>query len=354
MATFFTPADNTQFAQGLAYYFGESATLPGTWTAAQVGTFAGSPDTISTWDTTNVTDMTDAFNGNTYVTRSTFDRDISGWITSNVTNMNKMFNGNPVFNQNIGGWDTSNVTDMQNMFTDARDFNQNIGGWNTSNVKVMQSMFDCSTLGTGQVSAFNQDISSWNVAGVIDMQFMFRNSSVFVYDITVWKVSPTTNLSGMFKDAAAFLSTYGGLSGWADLAQGTPTSAFFNYVPPVPYALSFGGMPNKSPYTTNASFAMGRMLATRAYQSNPVPNKQFKTQNGGGTAGRLRRLKAQAAFGDVTRTVRTVVNAPTQPVQITATTTEPNFGGADPNIVNANLARARNIGAAVPRNAIPR
>ena len=158
----------------------------------------------------------------------------------------------------------------------------------------------------------------------------------------------------MFNSANAFLSAYGGESGWGDLGQGTPTSAFFNYVAPIPNVLSFGGMPNKTPYTTNASFAMGRMLATRAYQSNPVPYKQFKTQNGGGTAGRLRRLKTQAAFGDVAKTVTTVVNVPGQPVQVSVTTTEPNFGGADPNIVNANLARARNIGAAVPRNAIPR
>lgn len=334
----FTPTDNTQFAEGLAYYFGESATLPTGWTAAQVGTWGtvGSPsptrNVISTWDTKNVTDMSNAFNPSVGVSAN-----------------------RGVFNEDIGGWNTSSVTNMQNMFTDSREFNKNIGGWDTSNVQYMQNMFDCATLGVGQSSAFNQDISSWNVAGVIDMQFMFRDSSVFVYDITVWKVGPTTILNGMFFGANAFLSTYGGLSGWADLGQGTPTSAFFNYIVPIPSNIvSFGSMPNKTPYATNASFAMGRMLATRAYQPNPVPYKQFKTQNGGGTAGRIRRLKTQAALGDATRKVVTVVNLPTQPIQVTVSTTKPNFGGADPNIVNANLAKARNIGAAVPRNAIPR
>ena len=108
-------------------------------------------------------------------------------------------------------------------------------------------------------------------------------------------------------------------------------------------SLSFAFMPAKTPYTANSRFAMSRMVASRAYTQSPVPYKPHKTQNGGGVTGRLQRLKAQAAMGDATRV------GPT-PGDISI----PNFGGADPNIVNANLAKARNIGAAVPRNAIPR
>jgi len=100
---------------------------------------------------------------------------------------------------------------------------------------------------------------------------------------------------------------------------------------------SFAFMPNKTPYTTNSRFAMSRMIATRAYIENPVPSKPHKTQNGGGVAGRIQRLKARAAIGDATRI------SPSSG-QVLA----PNFGGADPNIVNSSLAKARNIGAAVP------
>jgi len=32
----------------------------------------------------------------------------------------------------ISIWDTSNVTDMSEMFDGANNFNQDIGGWNTS------------------------------------------------------------------------------------------------------------------------------------------------------------------------------------------------------------------------------
>ena len=100
---------------------------------------------------------------------------------------------------------------------------------------------------------------------------------------------------------------------------------------------SFAFMPNKTPYTTNSRFAMSRMIATRAYIENPVPSKPHKTQNGGGVAGRIQRLKARAAIGDATR-------VGPSPGEVST----PNFGGADPNIVNSSLAKARNIGAAVP------
>ena len=328
----FTPANTTQFAQGLAYYFGESGTLPtGGWTAAQVGTFAdpATKSVIGTWDTKNVITMANAFNASAAAPgqpgRAGFNEDISSWNTSNVTSMANMFKGNPAFSKAIGGWDVSKVTDMS-------------------------SMFDSSS----SPSIFNEDIRSWNVSSVTTMEFMFRNAEDFTFDIRVWSVSPATDLNNMFNGAVSFLAAYASAPGWANLGQGTPTPAFFNYKPVPSQTFSFGGMPNKTPYTTNASFAMGRMFATRAYQSNPVPYKQFKTQNGGGTAGRLRRLKAQAAFGDATKTDTSVVSVPAGPTQVVVTTTEPNFGGADPNIVNAYLAKARNIGAAVPRNAIPK
>lgn len=332
MATFFTPANNNELAQGLAYYFGEQPSPPGSWTPAEVGSFTdpATKAVIGAWDTQNVTNMEGAFSGSASAARITFNENISAWNTSNVTSMRNMFAGTPGFTQPIGGWDVSNVRDMIGMF-------DNPGGAGSS------------------PGLFNEDITSWDVSKVESTEFMFRGSEYFTFDIRIWRIGATTNLNGMFFGATAFLSAYGGESGWANVGQGTPTPAFFNYfVPPPSDVLSFGGMPSKTPYTTNASFAMGRMFAIRAYQPNPVPYKPFKTQNGGGTAGRLRRLKAQAAFGDATRTVTSVVNTPGQPIQITATTTEPNFGGADPNIVNANLAKARNIGAAVPRNAIPR
>jgi surface protein len=105
---------------------------------------------INTWDTSNVTDMSELFKDKT-----TFNGDISSWDTSNVTNMRGMFWDATAFNQDIGSWVTTNVTDMSAMFWDATAFNQDIGSWDTSYVRYMRYMFDGAT-------SFNQNLINWS------------------------------------------------------------------------------------------------------------------------------------------------------------------------------------------------
>ena len=85
---------------------------------------------ISTWDTSQITNMSNLFNGQT-----DFNDDIGNWNTNLVTDMSEMFNGATSFNQNIGSWNTYNVTNMYRMFNYALVFNNNnsstIGNWNT-------------------------------------------------------------------------------------------------------------------------------------------------------------------------------------------------------------------------------
>ena len=60
--------------------------------------------------------------------------EIGDWDVSNVTNMTQLFEGARSFNQPLNNWNVSNVTNMKFMFLDATSFNQPLNNWNVSNV----------------------------------------------------------------------------------------------------------------------------------------------------------------------------------------------------------------------------
>ena len=153
-------------------------------------TFSDFNQDISSWDVSNVTDMTRMF----YKTNA-FNQPIGNWDVSNLTNMSMMFNQSS-FNQPIGNWDVSNVTNMGAMFsnnsTNSSVFNQDISNWDVSNVTSMVNMFSFNI-------SFNQPIGNWDVSNVTDMRFMFR-SSFFNQPIGDWDVSNVTTMNKMFGD----------------------------------------------------------------------------------------------------------------------------------------------------------
>ena len=151
---------------------------------------------ISGWNTSTVTDMSNMFNG-----ANDFTQDITGWNTSTVTNMSGMFQSNTIFNQNISGWTISAVTDMSNMFNGATVFNQYIGGWTTSAVTDMSGMFNGAIV-------FNQDISGWTTSAVTDMSNMFNGAIVFKQKICIWNPDVVTDLNDMFLGATSMLGTF--------------------------------------------------------------------------------------------------------------------------------------------------
>ncbi|WP_340105627.1 BspA family leucine-rich repeat surface protein [Rhodohalobacter sp. 8-1] len=180
---------------------------------------------ISSWDVSDVTDMSLMFAGDAE-NMTSFNQDIGNWDVSKVTNMNRMFrmtdfnqdigdwdvsnvtntfnmfasfdeNQPHPFNQDIGDWDVSSVTRMGQMFLNAQNFNQDISAWDVSSVETMISMFNGAT-------SFNQDISSWNVSNVINMAFMFTNAVEFNQEIGNWDVSNVTLMGGMFDGAVKF------------------------------------------------------------------------------------------------------------------------------------------------------
>ena len=48
--------------------------------------------------------------------------------------MSWMFNAATVFNQSLDTWNTSSVTDMSKMFSSAMAFNQPLNSWDVSSV----------------------------------------------------------------------------------------------------------------------------------------------------------------------------------------------------------------------------
>lgn len=121
-----------------------------------------------------------------------------------ITSLKDMFNGCIFFNQDLSSWDTTNVIDMTNTFKGARLFNQNISSWNTTNVVKMSGMF-------ADVILFNQDISSWITSNVIYMNAMFAGAKSFNQNLS-WDIVKVKDMSSMFYDAIAFNGNFTSLS----------------------------------------------------------------------------------------------------------------------------------------------
>ena len=75
------------------------------------GNKAGISLDLSSWDTSNVTNMASLFSSSKYSSVN-----VSNWDTSKATTMQYMFAGNPITSLNLSSFDTGNVTSMENMF----------------------------------------------------------------------------------------------------------------------------------------------------------------------------------------------------------------------------------------------
>merc|ERR1712166_1410442 len=152
---------------------------------------------LECWNVGQVTSMLGVFNGATY-----FDQPIDSWDVSQVEDMDKMFSGAASFNEPIDSWNVSQVKDMYDMFFEADSFNQPVDSWDVSQVEDMDAMF-------ADAGSFNQSIDSWDVSQVKDMGDMFNRATSFNQPIGSWDVSQVKDMSDMFKRATYFNQSIG-------------------------------------------------------------------------------------------------------------------------------------------------
>ena len=137
------------------------------------------------------------------------DIDFSNWLTSNITDVSYMFSGNTDFLGNgLENWNTTNLTNIAALLQNTK-FNKDISGWDVSNVTNFSCLFKGATL-------FDQDISAWDTGSATDLSAMFSGATAFNQDINTkvigtgsdayiaWDTSNNENWNGMFKNAAAF------------------------------------------------------------------------------------------------------------------------------------------------------
>ena len=150
----------------------------------------------SSFDTSNVTNMSGMFMSNSALTKI----EVSTFNTTNVTNMTSMFNGcSNITILDLTNFNTSNVTNMSSLLAECSNLTTlDLTNFNTSNVTNMYGMFyKCSKLTT-------LDLNNFNTSNVTDMSAMFNNcSSLTSLDLHYFNTSKVTNMGGMLANCSS-------------------------------------------------------------------------------------------------------------------------------------------------------
>lgn len=97
---------------------------------------------------------------------STINPLISSWDVSNVVDMSYMFNDSINFNADISIWDTVNVSNMDSMLQGTSSFDQNISNWCVINIPDNPTRFSLNSLLDGYIEKFPQWGSCSNIYSI--------------------------------------------------------------------------------------------------------------------------------------------------------------------------------------------
>lgn len=181
---------------------------------------------VDSYGALGLTNLSSAFGGATNLT------DLPN-LPSTITDTSWMLSGASSYNESVSDWDTSNVTTMEGMFSYAPSFNNgcaagvttcpldpNGSKWDTSKVTNFVSMFN---VDDGS-SIFNQRVTGLNLSSATAMHYMFRGTDAFnngcasgvftcpmTSTATSWNPGNVVNFAHMFMDATGFNQTISGM-----------------------------------------------------------------------------------------------------------------------------------------------
>ncbi|WEV73958.1 BspA family leucine-rich repeat surface protein [Bifidobacterium sp. ESL0798] len=155
---------------------------------------------ITGWDTSQATGMASMF----YFCTGLTQLDLSGFNTANVEDMSDMFNGANALTsiRFSGNFTTGNVTSMSSMFNGCSLLaSLDLSKFDTHSVKSMARMFaGCSTL-------TSLDLSKFNTASVNNMNAMFQSCNALTsVNLSSFNTSKVTDMSYMFNDCSSLTS----------------------------------------------------------------------------------------------------------------------------------------------------
>ena len=179
--------------------------------------------TYTAWDTQKVTTIYRMFKSYNELTTLK----ISNWNTSNVTNMSEAFyyaNGLTSLDVNtkqatVNGqayiaWDTVKVTNMSSAFTNCLSLTSlDISNWNTTKVTTMGNLLNvCSSLTsfsapTKSVTIGGKTYTAWDTSAAKTMTYMFGScSKLKTLNVSGWNTSAASSLQG-FGDKCTSLTS---------------------------------------------------------------------------------------------------------------------------------------------------
>lgn len=169
-------------------------------------------------DTSSVTTMSEAFNGQNVLTEFT---GIGALDVSSVTNFQNCFNSCPkLLTLDLSSWDTSSATNMSGMFSNSfntfanlENVNVNLAGWDVTNVTNTSYMFN----GCRYVKSYG-DLSGWVFSSVTNAQRMFYQNTNLgkdgaSFDVSNFDFGAVTNMSDLFYECQ-YLTDFSFLSSW--------------------------------------------------------------------------------------------------------------------------------------------